>query len=147
MPQLLLPQYTHTKSWHLTPVLKQFHRLPVSHGITFKVLVLTFKALHHLAPLPLPTHMVPQIHICCSPLHWELSPGLLPGCGTPSPKRSMTPTPSSPYSPALKPISSPLHIPRHPPPHTHTFQRFQFFEKRSINLYILILSIICYYYY
>ncbi|KAK5918790.1 hypothetical protein CgunFtcFv8_022743 [Champsocephalus gunnari] len=43
---------THTKSWHhITPVLKELHWLPVSHRIHYKLLVLTFKALHHLAPL------------------------------------------------------------------------------------------------
>ena len=35
---------------HITPVLKQLHWLPVSWRITFKVLLLTYKALHDLAP-------------------------------------------------------------------------------------------------
>ena len=39
---------THTKSWHhITPDL---HWLPVSHQINYKILVLTYKALHQLAP-------------------------------------------------------------------------------------------------
>ncbi|KAL3045386.1 hypothetical protein OYC64_013622 [Pagothenia borchgrevinki] len=42
---------THTNSWHhITPVLKELHWLPVSHRIQYKLLVLTYKALHHLAP-------------------------------------------------------------------------------------------------
>ncbi|XP_055496016.1 uncharacterized protein LOC129699942, partial [Leucoraja erinacea] len=42
---------THTKSWHhITPVLKQLHWLPISHRVTYKILILTYKALHHLAP-------------------------------------------------------------------------------------------------
>ncbi|XP_078126476.1 uncharacterized protein LOC144530683 [Sander vitreus] len=42
---------THSKSWHhITPALKQLHWLPISHWITYKILVLTYKALHHLAP-------------------------------------------------------------------------------------------------
>ncbi|KAL3060948.1 hypothetical protein OYC64_009207 [Pagothenia borchgrevinki] len=39
------------KSWHhITPVLKELHWLPVSHRIQYKLLVLTYKALHHLPP-------------------------------------------------------------------------------------------------
>ncbi|XP_077103334.1 uncharacterized protein LOC143756659, partial [Siphateles boraxobius] len=42
---------TRSKSWHhITPVLKQLHWLPISHRITYKILVLTYKAIHHLAP-------------------------------------------------------------------------------------------------
>lgn len=42
---------THTKrSAHITPILHQLHWLPVSSRITYKVLLLTFKALHNLAP-------------------------------------------------------------------------------------------------
>ncbi|XP_074476551.1 uncharacterized protein LOC141758790 [Sebastes fasciatus] len=42
---------THTKSWHhITPVLKDLHWLPVSHRISYKILTLTYKALHQLAP-------------------------------------------------------------------------------------------------
>ncbi|XP_037648071.1 uncharacterized protein LOC119501650 [Sebastes umbrosus] len=41
----------HTKSWHhITPVLKDLHWLPVSHRISYKILTLTYKALHQLAP-------------------------------------------------------------------------------------------------
>uniref|UniRef100_A0A3Q3F497 Reverse transcriptase domain-containing protein n=1 Tax=Labrus bergylta TaxID=56723 RepID=A0A3Q3F497_9LABR len=36
---------------HITPVLQQLHWLPVKHRITFKILLLTFKAIHNLAPL------------------------------------------------------------------------------------------------
>ncbi|XP_077936617.1 uncharacterized protein LOC144383352 [Gasterosteus aculeatus] len=42
---------THTKSWHhITPVLKDLHWLPVSHRISYKILTLTYKALHQLVP-------------------------------------------------------------------------------------------------
>ncbi|XP_014065746.1 uncharacterized protein, partial [Salmo salar] len=42
---------THTKSWqHITPVLCELHRLPVSQCIDYKIFLLTYKALHHLAP-------------------------------------------------------------------------------------------------
>ena len=39
------------KSHHITPVLQQFHWLPVKDRISFKLLLLTFKALHGLAPI------------------------------------------------------------------------------------------------
>ena len=35
---------------HITPVLRQLHWLPVSQRIAYKILLLTFKALHGLAP-------------------------------------------------------------------------------------------------
>ena len=35
---------------HITPVLKELHWLPVEQRIVFKVLLITFKALHGLAP-------------------------------------------------------------------------------------------------
>ena len=35
---------------HITPILKQLHWLPVQHSIHFKILLLSFKALHNLAP-------------------------------------------------------------------------------------------------
>ena len=42
---------THTKrSAHITPILFQLHWLPVLSRIKFKILLLTFKALHNLAP-------------------------------------------------------------------------------------------------
>lgn len=42
---------THTKrSAHITPILHQLHWLPVPSRIKYKVLLLTFKALHNLAP-------------------------------------------------------------------------------------------------
>ncbi len=42
---------TQTKSWqHITPTLKQLHWLPVKFRITFKLLLLTYKSLHTLAP-------------------------------------------------------------------------------------------------
>ena len=39
------------ESHHITPVLQQLHRLPVKDRISFKLLLLTFKALHGLAPI------------------------------------------------------------------------------------------------
>lgn len=42
---------TRTKPWqHITPTLKRLHWLPVKDRITYKLLLLTFKALHGLAP-------------------------------------------------------------------------------------------------
>lgn len=42
---------THTSSrHHITPVLQQLHWLPVQSRIDFKVLILTYKAVHGLAP-------------------------------------------------------------------------------------------------
>ena len=35
---------------HITPILQQLHWLPVKYRIDFKILLLTFKALHNLAP-------------------------------------------------------------------------------------------------
>ena len=39
------------KSHHITPVLQQLHWLPVKDRVSFKLLLLTFKALHGLAPI------------------------------------------------------------------------------------------------
>ena len=44
---------------HITPVLKDLHWLPVKDRITFKLLVITYKALHGLAPLYLSELVVP----------------------------------------------------------------------------------------
>ena len=38
------------KHEHITPTLVDLHWLPVSHRITFKLLLLTFKALNNMAP-------------------------------------------------------------------------------------------------
>uniref|UniRef100_A0A3B3IPM6 Reverse transcriptase domain-containing protein n=1 Tax=Oryzias latipes TaxID=8090 RepID=A0A3B3IPM6_ORYLA len=35
---------------HITPVLQQLHWLPITHRITYKILILTFKSIHNLAP-------------------------------------------------------------------------------------------------
>lgn len=41
----------HSKSTeHVTPLLIQLHRLPVSKRINFKIVLLTFEALHNLCP-------------------------------------------------------------------------------------------------
>ena len=44
---------------HIRPVLKELHWLPVEQRITFKVLLLTFKALNNLAPPYLSQLIVP----------------------------------------------------------------------------------------
>ena len=36
---------------HIAPVLKELHWLPITHRIDFKINILTYKALHGLAPL------------------------------------------------------------------------------------------------
>ena len=36
---------------HIKPILKDLHWLPVKSRINFKILILTFKAIHHLGPL------------------------------------------------------------------------------------------------
>ena len=42
---------THSNRWtHISPILKALHWLPVSSWINFKILVLTFRALHGQAP-------------------------------------------------------------------------------------------------
>ena len=42
---------TRTKPWqHITPTLQNLHWLPITHRITFKILLLTYKSLHGLAP-------------------------------------------------------------------------------------------------
>ena len=38
------------KTDHITPILRELHWLPISHRISYKVLLITFKALHGLAP-------------------------------------------------------------------------------------------------
>ena len=44
---------------HIRPILKELHWLPVEQRITFKVLLLTFKALNNLAPPCLSQLIVP----------------------------------------------------------------------------------------
>ena len=39
-----------SKFRHMTPLLKQLHYLPVTHRIRFKLLLMTFKAVHGLSP-------------------------------------------------------------------------------------------------
>ena len=38
------------KFCHVTPVLSQLHWLPIKNGIEFKMLLMTFKAIHGMAP-------------------------------------------------------------------------------------------------
>uniref|UniRef100_A0A803TEE6 Reverse transcriptase domain-containing protein n=1 Tax=Anolis carolinensis TaxID=28377 RepID=A0A803TEE6_ANOCA len=46
--------------WRITPILKQLHWLPIENRITFKILVLTFKALHGLGPVYLRARLSPN---------------------------------------------------------------------------------------
>ncbi len=46
---------------HITPVLKDLHWLPVRQRILFKVLVVTYKALHDLAPSHISDLIVPYV--------------------------------------------------------------------------------------
>ena len=39
-----------SKYLHISPMLYQLHWLPVQHRVHFKILILTFKAIHGLAP-------------------------------------------------------------------------------------------------
>jgi len=41
---------TKTKFQHISPVIKDLHWLPIKKWIEYKILVLTFKCVHHLAP-------------------------------------------------------------------------------------------------
>uniref|UniRef100_A0A803SQV2 Reverse transcriptase domain-containing protein n=1 Tax=Anolis carolinensis TaxID=28377 RepID=A0A803SQV2_ANOCA len=45
--------------WRITPILQQLHWLPIEYRITFKILVLTFKALHGLGPAYLRARLSP----------------------------------------------------------------------------------------
>ena len=45
---------------HITPVLKSLHWLPISFRVKYKVLVITFKALHDLGPGYLRDHLLPH---------------------------------------------------------------------------------------
>jgi hypothetical protein len=51
---------TRTKRWqHITPTLMEFHWLPIRKRIDYKVLMVTFKAVHNLAPYYLCDLIVP----------------------------------------------------------------------------------------
>jgi len=66
---------THTKRCaHITPILYDLHWLPVAYRIKFKILLLTFKSLHGLAPSYLCNMLIPY-----TPTHSLRSPdsGLL----------------------------------------------------------------------
>ena len=43
--------FEESKYCHVTPLLKSLHKLPVKYRIIFKVLLITFKAIHGLAPV------------------------------------------------------------------------------------------------
>ena len=42
---------------HITPILRELHWLPVSFRINFKIILLTFKALHGLSPAYIKHHI------------------------------------------------------------------------------------------
>ena len=46
---------------HITPILKNLHWLPVEKRITFKILVLTYRALHNMAP-PYLSNLIEKYH-------------------------------------------------------------------------------------
>jgi len=46
---------------HITPILKELHWLPVQHRISFKILLLSYKCLHDLAPVYLSDLLHPYI--------------------------------------------------------------------------------------
>ena len=48
---------------HMTPVLKELHWLPIRSRITFKILLLTYKALNGLAPV----YLTNMLHRYCPP--------------------------------------------------------------------------------
>ena len=49
------------KFYHITPILKDLHWLPIRERIDFKILVLTWKALNGTAPEYLTTLLIPHI--------------------------------------------------------------------------------------
>ena len=49
------------KSEHITPILKQLHWLPIQQRIKFKILTITYKCLHGLAPDYLVNLLTPYI--------------------------------------------------------------------------------------
>ena len=46
--------FEESKFCHITPLLRALHWLPVAYRIVFKILLLTFKAIHQLAPTYIP---------------------------------------------------------------------------------------------
>ena len=53
-----------TRTDHITPVLVSLHWLPLKERADFKVLLLTYKALHGLAPTHLSDLVLPYIPTC-----------------------------------------------------------------------------------
>uniref|UniRef100_A0A803T5Y0 Reverse transcriptase domain-containing protein n=1 Tax=Anolis carolinensis TaxID=28377 RepID=A0A803T5Y0_ANOCA len=47
---------------HITPILKQLHWLPIEHRISYKILILTFKARNGQGPLYLRDRLIPFFH-------------------------------------------------------------------------------------
>ena len=58
-----------TRLTHITPVRRELHWLPVAQRINFKVALLTYKALHGLAPEYLTELLIP--YTPCRPLRSE----------------------------------------------------------------------------
>ena len=50
------------RRYHITPVLFSLHWLPVRQRIDFKLLLLVFRAVHHLCPVYLSSLAIPYIH-------------------------------------------------------------------------------------
>ncbi|KAK5910719.1 hypothetical protein CgunFtcFv8_004957 [Champsocephalus gunnari] len=79
-------------SEHITPILIQLHWLPVQSRINFKNLLLTYKALHNLAPPIWLTFFRSTPPLSSSPWVLGLLAALLPDSGTPSPRTSVSQT-------------------------------------------------------
>ena len=43
--------FQESKYCHITPILRELHLLPVKYRVNFKILLLTFKAIHGLVPI------------------------------------------------------------------------------------------------
>ena len=61
---------------HITPILHQLHWLPIAQRIDFKILLLTFKALHNLAPSYI-TNMLKKVDTYSNRNHRSSSSNLL----------------------------------------------------------------------
>jgi hypothetical protein len=61
---LLARLVTKTKRWqHITPTLMELHWLPIRKRIDYKVLMVTFRAVHNLAPLACATLLFPTTQL------------------------------------------------------------------------------------
>ncbi len=75
---------TNTRRYeHITSVLRQLHWLPIQERIEFKVLCLTYKALHNMVPLYLTQFLSQKIvlrHLRCKDQHMLQVPLTSPKC-------------------------------------------------------------------